>query len=272
MGKGASQVMNSADRVREETEVLASWSVEQMVVTAYRDRQAMGAAAASMIARQIFHVLKAKSDVRIVFAAAPSQSEMISSLLAIRDIPWDRVTAFHMDDYLDLPSNAPQRFANWLDEHLFSIASIGVVHRIPAIGIAEEICRDYASLLSEAPIDIACLGIGVNGHIAFNDPPVADFEDPAMVKVVELDATCRQQQVDDGCFSALAQVPKQAITLTVPQLVSSEAIFCVVPGPQKRSAVEAALDGPISTNCPASILRTHPNCKIFLDREASPRV
>ena len=264
--------MNSADRVLEENELLASWSVEQVLVNAYTDRRAMGAAAASMIARQILHVLETKPYVRMVFAAAPSQSEMISSLLAIRDIPWDRVTAFHMDDYLDLPSEAPQRFANWLDEHLFSPAPIGVVHRIPAIGIAEEICRDYASLLSEAPIDIACLGIGVNGHIAFNDPPVANFNDPAMVKVVELDATCRQQQVDDNCFPALADVPKQAITLTVPQLMSAEAIFCVVPGPQKRGAVEAALDGPMSTNCPASILRTHPNCKIFLDREASPRV
>jgi len=264
--------MTSADRVREETEVLTSWSVERAAVTAYRDRQAMGAAAASMIARQILHVLEVKPEVRMVFAAAPSQSEMISSLLAIRDIPWDRVTAFHMDDYLDLPSDAPQRFANWLDDHLFCRASIGVVHRIPAIGIAEEICRDYASLLAEAPIDIACLGIGVNGHIAFNDPPVADFDDPAMVKVVELDAVCRQQQVDDGCFAALAEVPKQAITLTVPQLMAAEAIFCVVPGPHKRGAVEAALDGPMSTNCPASILRTHPNCRIFLDREASPRV
>ncbi len=117
----------------------------------------MGTAAASMIARQILHVLEAKPEVRIVFAAAPSQSEMISSLLAIRDIPWDRVTAFHMDDYLDLPSDAPQRSANWLDNHLFRRASIGVVHRIPAIGIAEEICRDYANLLAAAPIDIACL-------------------------------------------------------------------------------------------------------------------
>ena len=144
------------------------------------------------------------------------------------------------------------------------------MHRIPAIGIAEEICRDYARLLAEAPIDIVCLGIGVNGHIAFNDPPVADFDDPAMVKVVELDETCRQQQVDDSCFAALAEVPKQAITLTVPQLMAAQAIFCVVPGPQKRGAVKAALDGPMSTNCPASILRTHPNCKIFLDREASP--
>ena len=264
--------MTSEDGVREETEVLTSWSVERAAVTAYRDRQAMGAAAASMIARQILHVLEVKPEVRMVFAAAPSQSDMISSLLAIRDIPWDRITAFHMDDYLDLPSDAPQRFANWLDNHLFCRASIGVVHRIPAIGIAEEICRDYARLLAEAPIDIVCLGIGVNGHLAFNDPPVADFDDPAMVKVVELDATCRQQQVDDSCFAALAEVPKQAITLTVPQLMAAQAIFCVVPGPQKRGAVEAALDGPMSTNCPASILRTHPNCKIFLDREASPRV
>ena len=264
--------MLSSEKVHEKTVVSTTWSAGRMNVNVYESRQAMGSAAATLIAKQIADLLEVKELVRIVFAAAPSQTEMISSLLAIKTVSWERVTAFHMDDYLNLPPEAPQRFANWLEAHLFSKAPIGFVHRIPAIGDAEEICANYASLLAAAPIDIACLGIGVNGHIAFNDPPVADFDDPAMVKVVELDETCRQQQVDDNCFAVLADVPKQAITLTVPQLMAAEAIFCVVPGAHKRSAVQAALDGPMSTSCPASILRTHPNCRIFLDREASPRV
>jgi glucosamine-6-phosphate deaminase len=264
--------MASSERVHETTVVSPAWSAGRMNVNVYEDQQAMGSAAATLIAQQIADLLEAKELVRMVFAAAPSQAEMISSLLAIKTISWERVTAFHMDDYLDLPPDAPQRFANWLETHLFSKASFGTVHRIPAIGNAEEICADYATLLAAAPIDIACLGIGVNGHIAFNDPPVADFDDPAMVKVVELDDTCRQQQVDDGCFEMLEDVPNKAITLTVPQLMAAEAIYCVVPGSHKRNAVEAALHGPISTACPASVLRSHPNCCVFLDREASPRV
>lgn len=264
--------MTSSEKAIETTEVSTTWSAGRVTVDVYDDRQVMGSAAATLIARQIVNLLEVKELVRIVFAAAPSQAEMISSLLAIKTIPWERVTAFHMDDYLNLPPDAPQRFANWLETHLFSKAPIGVVHRIPAIGVAEEICADYATLLAAAPIDIACLGIGVNGHIAFNDPPVADFDDPAMVKVVELDDICRQQQVDDGCFETLEDVPRKAITLTVPQLMAAEAIYCVVPGSHKRNAVEAALHGPISTACPASVLRSHPNCRVFLDWEASPHV
>ena len=249
---------------------LTSWSAGLSKVSVFKDRQSMGRVAADQIAGQIAEVARTKASVRMIFAAAPSQTEMISSLLAHADLPWESITAFHMDDYLELPADAPQRFANWLDLHLFSKVRMGEVHRIPAKGTAEEICAKYSSLLSAAPIDIVCLGIGVNGHIAFNDPPVAEFDDRAMVKLVELDQTCRQQQVDDKCFETLADVPRQAITLTIPQLCDAAALFCVVPGQHKRNAVKAALEGPVSTDCPASILRTHPNCQIFLDKEASP--
>lgn len=249
---------------------LASWSAGLAKVSVFQDRQSMGGAAAGQIARRIAEVARTKASVRMIFAAAPSQTEMISSLLAHTDLPWESITAFHMDDYLELSADAPQRFANWLDLHLFSKVAMGAVHRIPTEGAPEEICADYARLLSAAPIDIVCLGIGVNGHIAFNDPPVADFQDRELVKLVELDETCRQQQVDDKCFARLGDVPRQAITLTIPQLCDAAALFCVVPGQHKRHAVKAALEGPVSTACPASILRTHPNCQIFLDKEASP--
>lgn len=249
---------------------LADWSAGRAKVSVFQDRRSMGWSAAEQIARRISEVAKTKATIRIIFAAAPSQTEMISSLLARTDVPWESITAFHMDDYLGLPADAPQRFANWLDLHLFSKVPMGAVHRIAAEGSPEQICADYSKLLSSAPIDIVCLGIGVNGHIAFNDPPVADFEDRDSVKAVELDETCRQQQVDDECFETLADVPSHAITLTIPQLCDAAALFCVVPGRHKRNAVKAALEGPVSTDCPASILRTHPNCQIFLDKEASP--
>ena len=230
----------------------------------------MAKAAARAIAAEICRVSQVKPKVRMVFAAAPSQSDVLDILTAMPELPWDQVVAFHMDDYLDLPEDAPQRFANWLDAHLFSKVPLAEVHPIPASGAGDEICRSYAEKLAQAPIDIVCLGIGVNGHIAFNDPPVADFGDPCSVKVVELDATCRQQQVDDGCFGSIEDVPANAVTLTIPRLLEADALYCVVPGAHKREAVTAAIEGPLTTECPASILRSHPNCTLFLDREACP--
>lgn len=247
-----------------------SWTVGASNIMAFDSRDAMACAAAGAIARQIKKVAQTKSVVRIIFAAAPSQTETLSKLCDMDDIPWGQITAFHMDDYLDIAPEAPQRFANWLETHLFSKVGFGSVHRIASSGTPEEICNAYAALLCEAPIDIVCLGIGVNGHIAFNDPPVADFDDPQRVKVVELDDVCRQQQVDDDCFAKYSDVPTHAVTLTIPALTSADAMFCVVPGAHKKAAIKAALEGPISISCPASILRKHRNSFIFLDPKANP--
>lgn len=243
---------------------------EKYCVEIYETRTDMGQAVASDVAKHMRKVAREKGNVRMVFAAAPSQSEMLATLVAMPDLPWDKVTAFHMDDYIGLAADAPQRFGNWLEAHLFSMIPSATIHRIPAEGEAEEICQTYSGLLGAEPIDIVCLGIGVNGHIAFNDPPVADFDDPALVRVVDLDEVCRQQQVDDDCFDDLDAVPQRAITLTIPAIMAGDALFCTVPGARKRAAVKAALEGPVSTDCPASILRTHPNCTIYLDREAAP--
>jgi glucosamine-6-phosphate deaminase len=130
----------------------------------------------------------------------------------------------------------------------------------------------YAALLGAAPIGIVCLGIGVNGHLAFNDPPVADFTDARDVKIVELDDICRRQQVDEDCFATLAAVPERAITLTIPRLLRADRLFCVVPGAHKRDAVARTLHGPITTGCPASVLRRHPDCILYLDAESDPDV
>ncbi|MBD8064551.1 glucosamine-6-phosphate deaminase [Devosia sp. PTR5] len=230
----------------------------------------MGAAAAQDIANALRAALSRQPNVRMVFAAAPSQAQMLEALCAADGIDWGRVTAFHMDEYIGLPPEAPQRFANWLDQNLFERVPFGQVHRIVPGADPDTAAASYAQLLAEAPIDFICLGIGVNGHIAFNDPPVADFSDPLDVKVVMLDAQCRQQQVDDDCFASFEDVPRQAITLTVPRLLRAGRLFCVVPGQFKRNAVQATLHGPVSTECPASILRQHPDCTLYLDRESDP--
>lgn len=206
----------------------------------------------------------------MIFAAAPSQADMLEQLIAAPGIDWSRVTAFHMDEYIGLPTGHKQRFASWLDAHIFGRLPFRAVHVLTPEPEPAAAAARYSDLLAEAPIDLVCLGVGVNGHIAFNDPPVADFADPLDVKIVTLDEVCRQQQVGDGCFPDLDAVPLQALTLTVPRLMRAKSLFCVVPGAQKRDAVIRTLTGPIETACPASILRTHSDCTLYLDNESAP--
>jgi len=234
-------------------------------------REAMGAHAAAEIAREIRACLAKQSGVRVIFAAAPSQSEMLSALIRERNIDWRRVTAFHMDEYLDLPEDAPQRFGLWLRNAVFDHLPFAAVHLIEPGDDPAAACAVYAAKLAAAPIDIVCCGIGTNGHLAFNDPP-ADFDDPVTVKIVELDPECRQQQVDDSCFAKLSEVPTRAITVTIPGLLACGAIFCVVPGALKKNAVRRALTEPVNPMCPATALRLHPNCSIYLDRDSASDV
>jgi glucosamine-6-phosphate deaminase len=204
----------------------------------------------------------------MIFAAAPSQAEMLDALCRQRDIDWRRVTAFHMDEYIGLPNGAPQSFASWLRHYLFDRLPFGAVHLLDTGTDPDEAAAEYKTRLHTAPIDVVCCGVGANGHIAFNDPP-ADFNDPNTIKLVELDALCRQQQVDDGCFASLDQVPTHALTITVPALLAANRIFCTVPGVSKRNAVHRMLTGPIGPECPATALRTHPNCMLYLDADSS---
>lgn len=241
-----------------------------IAVKVLADSAEMGRVAAADIASALRDALARKPRVRVIFAAAPSQQTMLDALVTSPDIDWARIEAFHMDEYLCLAADHASGFGNWLNAHLFGRLPFAEVHLIPAGGAPAQVAQDYARLLDQAPIDIVCMGIGVNGHIAFNDPPVADFDDQLDVKAVRLDEICRQQQVDDGCFATLADVPAEAITLTVPRLLRADQLFVVVPAASKRAAVRAALHGPVTTDCPASILRTHPNCHFYLDKESYP--
>lgn len=206
----------------------------------------------------------------MIFAAGPSQSEVLETLVMQPGVDWRRVTAFHMDEYLGLAKDASQRFGLWLRHAIFDKLPFGAVHLIEPGDDPEITAAEYAGKLNEAPIDIVCLGIGVNGHLAFNDPP-ADLHDPLPVKIVHLDAVCRQQQVDDKCFSRLDEVPERAITLTIPRLLAADRLYCCAPGAMKREAVRRALYNPIGADWPATALRLHPNCRVYLDPDSAPR-
>jgi glucosamine-6-phosphate deaminase len=231
-------------------------------------RQELGQRAAHDIAAELRTRLATQRSVRMIFAAAPSQSEMLEVLSEAPGIDWSRVTAFHMDEYLGLPAAAPQRFGNYLMQHLFSRLAFSQVHLIQPGDNPQQTADDYATALAEAPIDIVCCGIGANCHLAFNDPP-ADFEDKHDVKLVRLDEACRQQQVDDLCFDRLDEVPAQAITLSVPRLLRADRIFCCVPSLLKSAAVRATLEDEIHPSCPSTALRLHPNCTLYLDTDSA---
>jgi glucosamine-6-phosphate deaminase len=231
-------------------------------------RAELGGLAARDIGAALRSGLREKASLRMILAAAPSQAEMLAALACEPDIEWRRVTAFHMDEYIDLPENAPQRFGTWLEREFFDHVSLAKVNLIRPGSDPQPACRAYASLLAEAPIDVVLLGIGINGHLAFNDPP-ADLNDPLAVKVVELDEICREQQVMDGCFAAFEDVPRRAITLTIPALLAGRELFCCVPGRHKRAAVKRMMEFPISGVCPATALRMHPRCTVYLDSESS---
>lgn len=248
--------------------LLNTLQTDLLTTQVYDSRSSMGAAAAAHAARAIREILKTRDHVNVIFAAAPSQNEMLDCLLQ-EDLDFSRINGFHMDEYLGLPHDAPQTFSHYLTKHIFGKAAFRSVHLIPSAQQAADACAAYSQLLRDYPPDVVCMGIGENGHIAFNDPPVADFHDPALVKAVTLDQICRMQQVHDGCFATLDDVPLQAVTLTVPALMRAKHLVCTVPGQTKAAAVKAMLTGPIGTHCPATALRRHADAAMFLDRESA---
>ncbi len=249
-----------------------TFKADKLSVKIYDTRKQMGMAAASEIASCIKKLLQEKSDIYMIFAAAPSQNEMLESLIADPEIEWNRVHALHMDEYVNLPADAPQGFGNFLKRAIFDRVPFASVDLIGTDADSDATCRRYNAILEANKVDIVCMGIGENGHIAFNDPHVADFNDPRRIKKVDLDEKCRQQQVNDGCFESIEQVPTHALTLTIPTLYNVENIFCVVPAATKAEAVRKTVTGPVDESCPASILRTHNNAILYIDNDSASQL
>lgn len=250
------------------------FKVEKLQVVVHATRKESGAAANEMAVRAILDAVAAKGAANVIFAAAPSQNDLLAAMKVDKRIPWDKVNAFHLDEYHTLPKGAPQRFDLFLEKNIWEeVKPAKIFPVVPENGMkAEEIEARYRDLMKEYPPDLALLGIGENGHLAFVDPPYADFADKATIREVELDLVCRNQQVNDGAYAKLEDVPKRAVTMTIPTIMSAKTLVTVVPGPRKADAVKATLEGPITTACPASILRTHPDCALFLDKDSFMKV
>ena len=243
---------------------------DKLKVNVYENRTLMGEGAAKDIKAKIIELLSTKAEINMIFAAAPSQNDVLKALVEDKEIEWNRVNAYHMDEYIGLDKNAPQGFGNFLKSHIFGLVPFKSVNYIDITTTnPEQEAERYGKLLLENPTDIVIMGIGENGHIAFNDPPVANFKDEKVVKPVKLDEICRQQQVNDGCFKTIDDVPTHAMTLTVPTLVKAPYLFCIVPAPTKANAVYETLNGSIDEHCPASILRLQDNAILYLDDQSS---
>jgi len=241
----------------------------RLQVEVYPTRADLGRAAAAQIAAALRELLRTHGRAGMIFGSAPSQNEVLDALAATPEIDWNRVTAFHLDEYAGASEEAPYSFRRYLLERLFSRITVAAFHGIRGdVGDLAEECARYAGLLEASPTDIALLGIGENGHLAFNDPP-CDFDDPALVRVVHLAASCRLQQVHDGAFASLDDVPQRAITLTVPAIFRVPCLFAIVPGAAKAPTVRSALKGPVTPLFPASILRNHAHALLFLDRDSA---
>lgn len=249
---------------------VGAFDVDRLHVEVYADHDQMAAAAAARVAAFARERLAARGRMAAIFASASSQVRFLASLAGEPGVDWSRATVFHMDEYLGLPADHPSSFRRFMREHLVERLKPGTFH--PLAGDAMEPideCERYGALLAAQPIDCCCLGIGENGHVAFNDPPVADFNDSRPVNIVRLDEACRRQQVGEGCFPDLPSVPRYALTLTVPSLMRAGRLFAIVPEKRKAAAVRQALEGPVSTACPASILRRHPAAVLFLDADSA---
>lgn len=228
-------------------------------------------AASEAAATQAASILASCPDnSRIIVGTGNSQASLVEALIHIPSVDWTKVEAFHMDEYVGMLASHPASFRHWLKTRL--------ADRVPLRGVSylngdapncEAECQRYAGLLRAAPIDLCFLGFGENGHIAFNDPPTADFKDPLVVKRVVLDSKCRLQQVGEGHFPDLESVPREALTITCPSLVSADCLICCVPERRKAEAVRDALEGPLSPSCPASLIRTHPRAFVFLDSDSA---
>lgn len=246
--------------------------IENIPISIYENPIDMGNAAADFVALKLKDAIRLKGNANLILATGSSQFAFLKALKQ-KEIDWKNITVFHLDEYRGLPSTHPASFRRYLKERILDGVGPKKVYFLN--GDAEDVEQEmqhYTDALKNHPIDIACIGIGENGHIAFNDPPVADFNDPKWVKLVELDEACKIQQIGEGWFPTMEDVPVQALTLTIPAILSSKTISCVVPDQRKAQAVHDALYHSISTKCPATILRKHPQTRLFLDKGSASKL
>lgn len=240
--------------------------VDDLEVEVYPTAAALADAAADAAAGAIQHAIATRGEANVMLATGNSQLAFLAELVKVPDLRWDRVRAFHMDEYVGLAPSHPASFQRYMRERVAAQVPFREFHYLAGdTGDADAEADRYASLLQAYPLDLTCAGIGENGHLAFNDPPVADFEDPRAVKVIELEPASRQQQVGEGHFPTIADVPTHAITVTIPALLRAARVLVIVPEVRKAQPVYDALYGPISTACPASILRRIPHATLYLD-------
>ncbi|MBI4789973.1 MAG: glucosamine-6-phosphate deaminase [Chloroflexi bacterium] len=240
--------------------------LEQLPITIYDTNEELGRAAAEEAAAVIRDAVEQRAVANIILATGNSQLTFLTALRQDRSIPWDKVNVFHMDEYIGLAPDHPASFPLFLRRHLLEYVTPRAFFPVPA---KPEAAGEYEQLLRAHPADLCALGYGENGHLAFNDPPFADFDDPVWVKVVKLDERSRQQQVGEGHFATLDDVPTHAMTLTIPALLSAKRVLALVPEARKADAVERALLGPITEDCPGSILRRTPHAHLFLDQDSA---
>ena len=253
-----------------ETAQAKYYQVGTMKVEVHPSAAAAGQAAARAAAGALIELGRKHESFGVIFATGASQFNTLDTLTGIANLPWNQVRGFHMDEYVDLAADHPASFRRYLRERL--TAKVRMKEFFEIDGSApdpEQTGREYAEKLRASVPQLCLLGIGENGHLAFNDPPVADFTDPVDVKIVRLDAECRQQQAAEGWFSSVEQVPEYAITLTIPTLLRVPRLIVSVPGKRKAHIVRRAFTEPVSTACPATILRNHPDATVYLDEESA---
>jgi glucosamine-6-phosphate deaminase len=234
----------------------------------FDDSKQLSEAASLEAARLIREAIAARERARIIVSTGVSQMEFLANLIAAPSIDWDRVELFHLDEYIGIPADHPASFQRYVRERIVEPAGITHAHLLDGMADPKKVCAETAAAISDAPVDVAILGLGENGHLAFNDPP-ADFETQEPFLIVDLDTRNREQQVREGWFHSLAKVPRQAITMSIPQILKSRAILCLAPEKRKAQAVKLCFDGEISPMAPGSALRMHPNSTLFLDRESA---
>lgn len=252
------------------TKPIYETQVDQLKVSVFPSNEEMGQAAAAEASEVIRRAARERGEANVIIATGNSQLSFLIALRQDKNVPWSQVNVFHMDEYIGIDPNHPASFPNFLRQHFLSHVKVKAFFPVNGqVGSVEETCAEYARWLREHPADLCACGYGENGHLAFNDPPFADFKDPVWAKVVRLDETSRRQQVGEGHFRGLSEVPTHAITLTIPALRAAKRVLCIVPEARKAEAVYRAMRMPIREDCPGSILRQMPHARLFLDRDSA---